>query len=795
MNEDPLHKQATEQVIDYFLHELISGQPPPDLSQRISAAWAREQAESTDAARRSPSAQPSVQARPIAAGHSVIARPLHSGTSARCTVQRDSLSRGISLRRQILASVLATGACGLLVLLSWQLVDPDLDLAQRMLKLARNEVRNLANPPILPEARPVQSAADQAGSHTTPPSLAASPPASDDSSEPATTSQVATTDSSQKPAPPESSVALFPLDQQSAANDSSRTGTSPASGLPTDTGKSATGGAALPLDEQQIVAQIDQRLANMWQELAVTPSPRFDEAQRARQVSLALTGQPPSGTAGDLDALIASATASLPFARQWAGHFVGRWLAGSSLPADDARVETLNRHFAQYIYENRPWNATALELLGGSLPTAAVDKREFREAKPGLATGSDGATSATGLNPIATAFVSALGGDGNHRLVSHIGTNFLDINLSCARCHDANSSSLAAQWSSPAQDAEHAVGRQAAYWSLTAMLQGIDTKIAKGGKPVVVDRQAEMLAAGEPLTAYYDLIDGRLQAVEPRLPDGQTWKTVTSADVPRQALAQWLSQSPAMDQATVNQVWCMIFGQPLVPHPAVRLSEAVDGPLSTQSAEQQQRELLELLSTQYRAHGHDLKRLVGWIVRSDAFSRQPWRPTHAQWLAASQDELRQWRAGRGSFANGARPAGAGNTQSLKASLASVLQWRERSNADEETALAQPLPNLAPIPASTPDSVAKTLDSKASVTTNELDDRLRLAPPSAAELAFVDRLLANQRLSWKDHVEHIVCLAPEVRVDKRIRFLADELLRQHKGDARAALLDLLWAVNR
>ncbi len=846
MKDNPLERRAEEQVFDYFLHELISGQSAPDLSQRIAAAWSREQAGLADPATRtgaihtgpaaraaqsataqpfsvSPlnsvtriaqpvialpicapaaavnskaTAPPSIQAQPATcAAQPIIARPVYSGSAAPGAIDEAGLSQGVSLRRHIVAALLATGACGLLAVLSWQMLDPDRALPRRLLELARAEVRNLTTPPLVGPSpvAPSPTVADQPAANTTPRSLAASPPTAVDRADPTATPQALVADAAQKPATSAESTALFPLDRRSVVSESRQAGSIPADALQANSGESTAGTVALPLDGQQIVAQIDQRVAGVWRELSVTPSPKFDDAQRALQVSLVLTGQPPTGAAGELDALVSEATASLPFARRWADQFVSTWLAGSSLAADDARVQTLKKHFAEYIYEGRPWNATALELLGGPLALAPLAAAE--RSNP-----------TAEADPITSAFVSALAGDGNHRLVSHIGTNFLDIDLSCARCHDVDSPSLAAQWSGSAPSAKHEAGRQAMYWSLAAMLRGIETRVGQGGKRIVVDRQPELLAAGKSLTAYYDLIDGRLQAAEPRLPGGQAWETIAGADAPRQALAEWISRSPAMDEATVNQVWRMIFGQPLVSRTPVQFNlPAANMPAadqsSTQLAERQQRELLELLSTQYRAHGHDLKQLIGWIVRSDAFRRQPLRLTHAQWLAASQDELRQWQVARASFANGAMPIGATDSRSLEASLAMVLQWRERSGGGADTALAQPVPNLTPAPAaSSPSKDSKGTDSKAARSKDsggagELNERMRLAPPSATELAFVDRLLANQRLSWKDCIEHIVCLAPELLPDSRIQILTDELLRQHKGDARAALLDLLWAVQQ
>ena len=903
MNDEPRKEQAAEQVLDYFLQELISGQPPPDLLQRITAAWSREQAELTGGASRAHSAhgaradQFSPSSAADAAGTSpscaaaagprrVIARPVRGPTdpaesagiaplhvvaqpvtaqptttqpttaqpittqkvaaqpviaraiseaapreSAASLSLSPSMDREIPLRRHVIAFMLATGACGLLTLLSWHLIDPDRVMAQRLLELARAEAQSLVSPPLVSPASPARPSSEL----TSQPQPASSP-AANASSEAATGPRIAQSDAFNKQTSGEEAIVLFPLDRPATVDGPSDPAASAANALQTSAGKLASGDVTSPagsqpmsgqladgqpLDSQQIVAQIDQRLARVWQELSVTPSPKFDDAQRAQQVSLTLTGQPASGTVGDLDALIARATASLPFARQWADRFVNVWLAGSDLSADDARVQTLKQHFAESIYEGRPWNATALDLLGGPLAVARADAVESpgakakdaklnagrqdasrsQDASPALASAGQPPAPAAQVNPIGSAFVGALAGEGNHRLLAHIGTNFLDVDLSCVRCHDASSSSVAAQGAITTEAAEQLAERQAMYWSLAAMLQGIDAQALESGERVLVDRQAELLAAGKPLTAYYDLIDGRLQAAEPRLPDGKAWETIAGASVPRQALAQWLSQSAAMDDATVNQVWRMVFGQSLASRTPVRQQLATpETPVAEQSsllaAERQQRELLEFLSNQYRAHGHDLKQLVGWIVRSDAFRRQPVQPSRSQWLAASEDELRKWHVARASFASGARTSGAASDHSLESSLAMVLQWRERSNSAAGTALAQPVPNLAPAQDSASSaSNAKLAGPEDTDSATGLKDGVRLTPPTAVELAFVDRLLNSQRLSWQDYVAHIVCLTPEVLPNDRIHFLANELLRHHKGDERAALLDLLWAVKR
>lgn len=759
MSETSEYELAAEQVFDYFLKELVSGQSPPDLSARIATAWSREQAGLAAASAHSTSsqrvlaqpvqiqlvlAQP-VQAQPVQA-QPVRARPVRSGqtTAAELVVATLRQPRHTtSLRRNVVAALLALCACGLLALLSWRLVEQDHHLAQRLLELV----------PLPAQQPPSNHRATQSQiSPSEPPLLATNgqPSVATESESP-----------NQADSPPtnetiDGQTQSFPLDSGLASG-------GPLPVVPAES--TASPGDGPRLESQQIVAQIDNRLANLWQGLSITPSERLDHAERAQRISLVLTGRPAINSDSDLEQLISEATDSLPFAQKWADQFVALWLANSRLPKDDARLQAIKKHFASSIYNGRPWNTAPSELLGGTI-----------------------ASGSSGQDTVTSAFISALAGNGNHRMVTAIGSGFLDVNLSCVRCHDASSPASAIDQPAAARSSVQLAERQSVYWSLTAMLQGIDVRTGAEGTRVAVDRQAELLAAGKPLIAYYDLLDGRLQVAEPLLPDGQTWQSMSAtAGVPRQALAEWLGQAPAADEATVNQVWEMVFGQPLVSHVPWQVASPAEEQVQTQQAQIQRGELQQLLAQQYLAHGHDLKQLVGWIVRSDALRRQTTQPNRAQWLAASAEQLQQWQLAQANFATGPRPISSTADSSLEKTLLAVLKWREQPESGTvETTLAQPAPS--PQSSANPPRPSASEAKQTETTIHQLDF------PPASDIALVEHLLASPRLSWENCVEHVAGLTPHRLRSSRIQSLADELLRHHHGDARATLLDLLWAIR-
>ncbi len=751
MSDKPVSQELSEQVFDYFVREMISQQAPPDLTQRIAAAWAQENQFSPVNSEAQSDPLANCQTAFPAPIVTVVAKPIRAPRLTLLPTHANAPATGLptdarpnQARRNALAALLALGACGLLAWLGTLLLNQDRISLADLMNLSQS-VREAALGPhgeqVPPDTHLPQAELGKSGDG--PPSLGAN-----------------------SAIPLDINDVPFQLDRRVAdgGDIAASAGTHSSATQPdvaTHDWMRAIADQTV-IEGHQIVRHIDQQLALAWQQAEVEPADRIPAEELAQRISQVLTGEPaPPNVSAKLDTLVSQATASLPFARRWADQFVTQWFAGQPLSADDQALQGLKQHFASQIYGDYPWNLAAAELLGSAQ------------------TSLDGQSNAE-------TFLGALAGNGNHRLISRLGASFLDANLNCVRCHKANLGATESPASVPPQaptssPAQFAL-QQPVYWSLAALLQGIDVHNGQDGRRQVVDRQSQQLASGEPLIAYYELLDGRLQVAQPVLPDGQPWTALTPARVPRQALAQWLSQSPAVDAATVNQVWQMVFGSPLV-------AQGVGaGGAETETTGGEQRRALQLyLAGQYRAHHHDLKQLVGWIVRSDAFSRQRIQPTQSQWLDASQSQLRAWSLAEANFAGGPHAQNTTPAPSLEATLLATLQARERQAASEQVpTLAQPNPELAAA------ATAVQVDNQPSAVPAEASaQRASLSPE---ELRLIERLLQSRRLSWENRVEHVVWLEPQNVLDARIVHLADELLRLRSGDAHAALLDLLAAVR-
>ncbi len=319
--------------------------------------------------------------------------------------------------------------------------------------------------------------------------------------------------------------------------------------------------------------------------------------------------------------------------------------------------------------------------------------------------------------------------------------------------------------------------QQSTYWSLVATLKGVEGHGA--GKPVV-DRQENLFGStkqSEP-GVYFELPSGALKQAFATLPDGTSWKSVDNATLPRQALANWIKDSQQFDQATVNTVWQLVFGRPLMPQ-----NIGIDA-----VALEHRQQMLEFLAEQFDLADHDLSQLVGWVVSSRAFAVRPSNMTRDQWQQLEPEKLDQWQLSDWTFATGAKTSQPTNSRvRLQDNLKYVVQWRATSKP--QPVLSQPSPDLQKV---SPERLAKNLKNQRPTFSSSF--AIHGLRHTMAEEAFVDRLLRSEKLTWQERVQHVVGLTGANGASDDTQFSAKELLQYHSGDSKAALLDLLWAAQ-
>jgi len=494
------------------------------------------------------------------------------------------------------------------------------------------------------------------------------------------------------------------------------------------------------LSDQQIVELIDTQLGMLWQRLKITPGSKVDASQLAQLLSKTLTGQDlPSPMAAELAELksgerreqtiaqvIKQAIESQAFARLWAKELVVDWLRGGNVPLNSPTVEQLEQLVASGIASDKPWNEVVSKVVSDDV------------------------------------LVAAFAGGGNHRMAAHLRGAFMDSSLGCVRCHEPKGQSSVAT-------------SQEQYWSLVAMLMGLDVESdEKSNSRTVIDKQTEVFAETKEPSLFFDRPDGTLVAAKFVLPDGQPWQSVVGAKTPRAALAKWIGDSSQADQAIVNRVWQLALGRPLVASNAL-----VDDVGLTERAELQQ-----LLGQQFRAHGRNLSQLVGWVVRSDAFARDSIAVDRNRWLQASESDIENWHLAEMAFAARSSLGEQSVSGGLENSLAAAIKWNQTNSQGGASVLAQPSldPNVEP---KTPIKSDVVMPS-----TGYAIHRGRL---SQDQQSYVAGLAASEKLTWEQKVEHIVWLSPTLTASGGVKRLSDELLKS-LGDPKAALTELMWAVQ-
>lgn len=697
-----MNDQPSQKVFDSLLAELLSKQTPPDLSDRIVAAWKAEKLTGSQAevAEQKAVTRPLIKAE-VVAGPNTKPAVRSSGTTR---VSRRPSPSAKPVSSAAWQALLAVSAGAGAILGGWQLI-VHLNAPP---PLAKNSA-NVA-PPSLPPTGPGEFAPSAELE------LASNNPA-----------RLEPGSGEQRTVGPHESLNLDNLPFESGR---------PAEA--TEVIASAPRRDVAPLSDSEIVSKIDALLAELWEQTDVQPTSPLPADALVQRASERLTGQTlklvsldnPESARGRLQSMIGSKR----FASNMADRWVDLWLARSAVDTSSEQIASLKQTVATKIESKRNFHELIVDLLGGDLESSGP----------------------------AETFVGALAGGSNHLLVQRLGSHFLDANLACVRCHAS---------ATPARSAAaEQLAQQSTYWSMVAMLKGVDAQgNARLGERKLTDQQARIFAPGENPLAYYDLPDGRMKAAQAVLPNGADWRS-TQQPTPRRALAEWIADSSELDAATSNRMWQFLVGSALVP----QVATANTAGMPVKQA------VLDLLSEQYRASGHSLQRLASWITASMAFDRRPLELSQEGLLLASDAKLQRVKLAQAVFAI-APP----NDEQLPLDKNIALAIKLRDTSDAQITLAQPAAQ---------GSAKQVPRQPASTPQPPLAFQLQADHITPEQQRFVDALMQASGLSWDERVQHVVLLNPQYRPDGRIQQLAKSLLQQHNGDAQAALHDLLWAVE-
>jgi hypothetical protein len=334
-------------------------------------------------------------------------------------------------------------------------------------------------------------------------------------------------------------------------------------------------------------ADLDVRIASIWQKANVTPTAAADDATWLRRAWLDVAGTiPPPATVRRFLTDAAPdkrvrATEELLASPEWADHWAAYW--DDELMGRNARGQDVDRDaFRAWLHDefavNTPWNRIAADLLtatGINTERGAVNwTLKYQESPQDLA----GAASRT----------------------------LLGVQIQCAQCHDHKTE----KWT------QKDFQRFAAAFVRTRVAPVDDDADAMAPPPKRPGQRAkikrvELRDLGRPAPRFAKMGDlAPILGAEPTALDGTA---LGVGDAVRGAMARWMTapENPWFARAFVNRLWGHFLGRGFVdPVDDLRPSNAPAAP-----------ELFDALATDFVKSDYDIKHLVRIIVGSTAYAR------------------------------------------------------------------------------------------------------------------------------------------------------------------------------
>ena len=338
-------------------------------------------------------------------------------------------------------------------------------------------------------------------------------------------------------------------------------------------------------EPREVATEIDRLIQKKLADAKIPSSPAADDAEFIRRIHLDLAGRIPIGErAADFLAskdptrrakLVDELLAHLEYGR----HFGILW-HNRIVPLNFENSREFKRPFFMWLADsfqkNRRWSAMVSDLLLAEGDIAQTPALSFYMSPANTMEG----------------YVHA------DRVAGTVSELFLGVNLRCAQCHDHPF----AKW------------KQTEFWETAAFFGRVGfTK--KFGEKKVVESKEVIARGGEKPVARADAsiqIPGKSKIVKARflkgeLPDLDPEKPF------RPAFVTWLT-SPKNERfaaAAVNRMWHHFFGRGLV-NPVNDMHE--DNPATHP-------ELMQMLTREFIASGHDFQHLIRCIVLSETYQR------------------------------------------------------------------------------------------------------------------------------------------------------------------------------
>ncbi len=346
--------------------------------------------------------------------------------------------------------------------------------------------------------------------------------------------------------------------------------------------------------EDPVVAKINEYIRKGWADNEVKPSDQASDEEWLRRVYLDLVGHIPPVERVDefladedpakrsrlVETLLSDGGYVQHWATVWTNNCIGR-----GTPRRVSRT-AMSRFFREVFARNRPWNEVVVDLI-----TA-----EGHFEKNGA------------VNYI---LAQLQNNDDQVQLTAKTARLFFGVQVQCTQCHNH-----------PFND-----WKQNQFWQLNAFFQRtakVDHRRFDPNTGRQVDDYSEVIQRANfreddyyKAKVKFEKRNGQMEFVEPEFFGRKAKLAEYIGDTNlRQELAKFVttgseegSDTPLIARAMVNRVWGRLFGY--------GFTRPVDdmGPHNPPSHP----ELFEYLATQFVENGYDVKKLIGWIAKSEAY--------------------------------------------------------------------------------------------------------------------------------------------------------------------------------
>ncbi len=315
-----------------------------------------------------------------------------------------------------------------------------------------------------------------------------------------------------------------------------------------------------------IVARVNATFRSLWAEQGLAPAAPAPELAVMRRLALALCGTVPSleevrrfearPAAGRLDTWLDDLLHDRRCADYLAERFARVFVGTEDGPFLRFRRRRFVAWLSDVILENRRYDAVVRDLIAGT----------------GLWTDHPA------VNFLSVTIAEETARPTPDRLAARVARAFLGARLDCAQCHDH-----------PFQP-----WKQADFRGLAAFFGGVHSDF-RGIRDAENDYRAT------------DRKTKEAKLVEPCVPFRAELRP--NAGSPRAQLAAWVTdpRNPNLARVTVNRVWALLLGRPLVE------------PVDDLAAAAEIHPALVALADDFTAHGSDLHRLIRTIAATEAF--------------------------------------------------------------------------------------------------------------------------------------------------------------------------------